>query len=199
MALPTAETLSRVASESAQSFVEHFYDALDKRRPLAPFYASTSARLAGAGVKPDISINGKVLSPDGGVAEYEAMLDAQGRPVAYEVTSFDAHPVVPHYVLGEPDPAGGSSSAKVKDGDAMSFAVQVSGVVKYGRGGGGGGANSGAKDGRGAIFGGGSKADVVEKGFNEAFLLVPHWEAWARNAPRNLRKWVIVSQNFRAL
>lgn len=38
-----------------------------------------------------------------------------------------------------------------------------------------------------------------EVAFNESWLLVPHWEALGRNAARGLKKWVVVSQNFRAL
>ncbi|KAI1469737.1 uncharacterized protein F4812DRAFT_420159 [Daldinia caldariorum] len=200
MALPTPETQAKVASEAAQSFVDHFYETLNKRRPLAPFYASASPRLTAAGVVPDISINGLVLPS---VSAYESLLDTQAggggagaggsgssgsAHVNYDVASFDAHPVNPVFRIGEPETDAG---AAVKSGDRLSFAVQVSGVVRYGRG---------RRDDATAGAGGNGDDDApLEKPFNEAFLLVPHWEAWARNAPRGLRRWVIVSQNFRAL
>ena len=66
----------------------------------------------------------------------------------------------------------------VEAGDRISFAVQVSGTVRYGKAG---------------------EEGTTERAFNEAWLLVPHWEAWARNPPRGLRRWVVASQNFRAL
>ncbi|OTA67864.1 hypothetical protein K449DRAFT_419582 [Hypoxylon sp. EC38] len=223
MALPSPETQFKVASEAAQVFVDHYYEALTRRRPLNGFYASTSARLTAAGVKPDISVNGL---PCADVAAYEALLEAQGGPVAYDVGSFDAHPVNPHYRAGEPDDninininsnnhlggggggAATAAAATVRNGDRMSFAVQVSGTIRYGRGHNATGEDSSSNKGGANSFGGGGVAAggdakpedaVQEKDFNEAFLLVPHWEAWARNAPRGLRKWVIVSQNFRAL
>ncbi|KAI8959093.1 hypothetical protein F5Y11DRAFT_334124 [Daldinia sp. FL1419] len=193
MALPTPETQAKVASEAAQSFIDHFYEALSKRRPLGGFYASTSSRLAAAGVKPDISINGLAV-PD--VSAYESLLEAQGGPVTYDVASFDAHPANPAYRIGEPDSAPAPQAiAALRNGERMSVAVQVSGTVRYGRGRG-----DGARVGEALAVGNSAEDDEpLEKPFNEAFLLVPHWEAWGRNAPRGLRKWVIVSQNFRAL
>ncbi|KAI0112644.1 hypothetical protein F4776DRAFT_667219 [Hypoxylon sp. NC0597] len=210
MALPSQETQFKVASEAAQVFVDHYYEALTRRRPLSGFYASTSARLTAAGVKPDISVNGLACAD---VAAYEALLEAQGGPVAYDVGSFDAQPVNPHFRAGEPDDtntnlgSGGgaapAAAATVRNGDRMSFAVQVSGTIRYGRGHiAAGDENKAGGNSFGAGGGGGNAKPedaVQEKDFNEAFLLVPHWEAWARNAPRGLRKWVIVSQNFRAL
>ncbi|RYP68127.1 hypothetical protein DL771_006869 [Monosporascus sp. 5C6A] len=188
--LPSMETRARVASEAAQSFVDHYYDALNRRHNLAPFYASTSNKLAAAGVKPDISINGNLCET---VADYEALLNKQGSPVhcnprttTDEVHSFDAHAVNPHYTAGLPsssaDPAGsGMNRAErkaVEAGDRVSVAVQVSGTARYGKAG---------------------EEATTERAFTEAWLLVPHWEAWARNAPRGLRRWVAVSQNFRTL
>ncbi|KAI0851615.1 hypothetical protein F5Y00DRAFT_230256 [Daldinia vernicosa] len=208
MALPTPETQAKVASEAAQSFVDHFYEALSKRRPISQFYASTSPRLTAAGAKPDISING-LLVPD--ASAYEALLETQGGPVTYDVASFDAHPVNPCYRLGEPEATASvgpgrdaTTAAAVRNGDRLSFAVQVSGVVRYGRGHGDGKAGDAVVVAVGGVGVGGDTSgnndnEPLEKLFNESFLLVPHWEAWGRNAPRGLRKWVIVSQNFRAL
>ncbi|KAI0883201.1 uncharacterized protein GGS22DRAFT_37197 [Annulohypoxylon maeteangense] len=222
MSLPTIETQFRVSSDAAQSFVDTYYEARTRRRPLTNFYASTSARLTNASVKPDISINGLPV-PD--VAAYEVLLENQGGPVVYEISSFDALPVTPHYRLGEPEAAGAEYSARdatagVRNGDRMSFMIQVSGIIRYTHehtapataAGGPGEAKStppalgeAASATANTPFAVGStpkpaeEAELPEQAFNEAFILVPHWEAWGRNPPRNLRKWVIVSQNFRTL
>ncbi|RWA08372.1 hypothetical protein EKO27_g6736 [Xylaria grammica] len=95
--LPSLDTQARVASDAAQLFVEHYYNSLNKRQPLAQYYASISPHLTSASVKPDISINGRVVES---TAAYEALLDAQGANVHYDVASFDAHPVNPNYTLG---------------------------------------------------------------------------------------------------
>ncbi|KAI0169654.1 hypothetical protein GGR52DRAFT_573713 [Hypoxylon sp. FL1284] len=226
MAPPTMETQINVVSAAAQIFIEQYYEALQQkpRRPLAPFYASASPRLAsaaGGGATPDLSINGRAC---GSVAEFEALLDAQAPgacPVVYDVRSYDAHPVSAVYgVGGEPEGGKTTGPPNPEKGDLVSFALQVSGVVRIGRGhvsrgddqdgagdaaapatngAAGAGVGSGAA---GNIFASGEKKDdenpgPVEKQFNEAFLMVPHWEAWSRNAPRNVRKWLIVSQNYR--
>lgn len=58
----------------------------------------------------------------------------------------------------------------------MSMLVQVAGRVTFGKG-----------------------RESVKKSFSEAFVLVPNWEAMGRNPPRNVRKWLIMSQNLRTL
>lgn len=165
-------------------------------------------------MKPDISVNGRVVES---AAAYEALLDAQGRHVHYAVLSFDAHPVSPNYTLGCPpalsltadgsDAAGGPGRGKVaksiRDGDRVSFAVQVSGTIRYGQPGDKPSAPAAsAAAGTAAAAAAGKDVAVegppVEAAFNEAWLLVPHWEALGRNASRGLRKWLVVSQNFRA-
>ncbi|KAI1422190.1 hypothetical protein F5Y12DRAFT_642386 [Xylaria sp. FL1777] len=207
--LPSLDTQAKVASDAAQHFVEHYYESLNRRQPLVQYYAGVSQRLTSASVKPDISINGRVVES---VAAYEALLDAQGANVYYDVASFDAHPVNPNYALGCPENlslaadgaegGGGLGRGKVaksiKDGERVSFAVQVSGTIRYGKPG-----DTFAPAAVTTAVNGGAAAVVdgapVETGFNESWLLVPHWEALGRNAARGLRKWVVVSQNFRAL
>ncbi|KAI0011070.1 hypothetical protein F4779DRAFT_253999 [Xylariaceae sp. FL0662B] len=181
MAQPPTDVQARVASETAQSFVDHYYEALSRRYGLGQYYASASPLLTAASVKPDISINGHVCET---VADFEALLNKQGGPVTYDIRSFDAQPVNPSYAAGAPE----RNPTDARKGERLSVAVQVSGAVHYGRGH-GDATTTTATD-----------PDInTTRPFNEAFLLVPHWEAWARNAPRGLRRWVIVSQNFRAL
>ncbi|KAI0104868.1 hypothetical protein GGR51DRAFT_521507 [Nemania sp. FL0031] len=211
--LPSLDVQAKVASDAAQIFVEHYYDSLNKRQPLAHYYASTSPRLTSASVKPDISINGRVVES---VAAYEALLDAQGAHVHYDVASFDAHPVNPNYGIGCPSqlaaPADGGSGRAVKslrDGDRLSFAVQVNGTIRYGKPSDAPVATTTAATATtaaGVVGAGSATAEKVagaegapaEAAFAEAWLLVPHWEALGRNAARGMRKWVVVSQNFRA-
>lgn len=156
--------------------MEHYYEALNRSQrsgvqsQLPQFYVSASSKLTGAGLKPDISVNGTVLG-EGGAAELVALLEKQGSPVIFDAQSYDAHPVNPHYVLGAPD-----ADQQSDRGDKLSFAVQVAGTVRFGRG-----------------------ETAVTKAFNDAFVLVPHWEAQSRNAPKNLRRFLIVSQNTRYL
>ncbi|KAI2621559.1 nuclear transport factor 2 domain-containing protein [Xylaria nigripes] len=205
--LPSLDSQARIVSDAAQNFVEHYYSSLNKRLSLAQYYASTSPHLASAAVKPDISINGRVLkSPE----EYEKMLDEQGKPVYYEVRSFDTHPVSPNYSLGCPEalslppdelaPGWAKISKSIKDGDRVSFMIQVSGLIKYGK------PNEGPADASAAVTAAtgekkeesATESQLVEKVFDEAWILVPHWEALGRNAARGLRPWVVVSQNFRS-
>jgi NTF2-related export protein 1/2 len=220
-------TLTKTA---AQSFVDDYYESLNKRQPLGQYYASASKHLTSASVKPDISINGRVVES---VADYEAMLDAQGINVTYEVQSFDAHPANANYAIGCPenisvatsssgDSAGRAKLNKsVRDGDRVSFAIQVSGTVRYGKPSEapapGTAATTATVDPAAAAAVTGANADAaakgsrapveipaftdkpLEKAFTESWLLVPHWEALGRNPPRGLRKWLVVSQNFRAL
>ncbi|KAI0457970.1 hypothetical protein F5B21DRAFT_462371 [Xylaria acuta] len=218
--LPSLDTQAKVVSDAAQNFVEHYYESLNKRQPLAQYYASASGHLSSASVKPDISINGRVVES---VAAYEALLDAQGRNVQYTVASFDAQPVSPNYALGCPEALsglsapentpssnppgrGGKVAKSVRDGDRVSFAVQVNGTIRYGKPGDAPPpattATATATATAPAVGGAGDSTqgdgEPLETAFNEAWLLVPHWEALGRNAPRGLRKWVVVSQNFRA-
>ncbi|KAI1328837.1 nuclear transport factor 2 domain-containing protein [Xylariaceae sp. FL0255] len=208
---PPLDRQSQVVSDAAQSFTEAYYDALNKRHSLAPFYSSTSNLLTTAGVKPDISVNGQMLES---VAAFEALLDKQGKPVHYDVHLFDAQPVNPNYGMGCPEsllpddaagggPGGGKArnAKSVRDGDRISFVVTVSGMVRYGKGSPNGNAAAAAAN-TAAAGTDAAAAPVdgpIEKGFTESWLLVPHWEALGRNAGRGLRKWVVVSQNFRAL
>jgi NTF2-related export protein 1/2 len=119
--------------------------------------------------KADISINGSLVATP---ADFETLLEKQGNGVRYEVESFDAHVVNPNFNLGAPDHLLGAE----KSGAKSSVLAQVTGRVYYGRG-----------------------RDVPQQGFNEVFVLVPNWDSFGRNAPRNPKRWLIMSQNFRGL
>ncbi|KAL2887838.1 Nuclear transport factor 2 domain containing protein [Ceratocystis lukuohia] len=57
-----------------------------------------------------------------------------------------------------------------------SIMVQVTGKVNFGKG-----------------------RDVFRKSFSEVFVLVPNWDAFSRNAPKNVRRFLVLSQNYRTL
>lgn len=154
---------------AAETFVNHYYQAISKRTNLSPFYINSSARYA---IPADISINGSVVAtPDG----YSKLLDAQGEGVHYEIESFDTHVMNPSFQYGAPDNV--LENAKLeRNGFRMSIIVTTIGRVQFGKG-----------------------KDAPQKMFNETFVLVPNWDSMARNPPRGIRKWLIMSQNFRAL
>lgn len=185
---------------AAQIFVDAYYDALNRRKPtvaLPPFYVSSST--AYNAYPPDISINGRPLTSP---AEYGALLeqyyhkedqdpataastDSKKPPpassrqqpvkpqVRFEVESFDAHVVNPDYNLAAPPHV---LSTPDKSGAKCSVLTQVTGRIYYGRG-----------------------RDAPAKTFNEVFVLVPNWDMFVRNPPKGARRWLIMSQNFRAL
>lgn len=185
MALPDEDTQVRVASEgrhhvqhsqrskltppATEIFVTHYYQAVNKQSALLPFYINSSSRYP---IPADISINGAVLSaPD----DYSKLLEAQGQGALYELESFDSHVVNPSFGMGAPENV--YDGAKVeKNGGRMSILVNVMGKVQYGKG-----------------------REAPQKMFHETFVLVPNWEAMVKNPPKGVKRWLIMSQNFRAL
>ena len=198
MSLPTREVQIKQAGETAKIFVDAYYDALNRRRPTAslpPFYTSSSK--AYAALPPDISINGLHMSSPADFAKLleDNYLDdeAASQPptgpastatttprggvappkVQYEIEAFDAHVLNPDFNVAAPP---GILEVKNAKGAKCSILTQVTGRVRYGVG-----------------------RDAPMKTFNETFVLVPNWDAFGKNAPKGMRRWVIMSQNFRAL
>lgn len=159
----------------AQGFVEAYYHSLSGSQPISHFYVNSSKSYDAAPLAADISINGTVLPAP---ADYEKLVAGHGPPCTYEVESFDAHAVNPTFGLAAAagPGAGAGAAAPDRSGQKMSLLVQVTGRITFGRG-----------------------REAVRKPFNEVFVLVPNWEALRRNAPRGLRNWLIMSQNFRTL
>ncbi|KAF9881086.1 nuclear transport factor 2 domain protein [Colletotrichum karsti] len=170
MSLPSRETELKASADAASNFADAYYDALNRRKPQGTVSNFYTTSCSKYPSQPDISINGAVLS--GGPDEYVALLDTQGPDVRYEVESLDAHVINPNFSLGCPDHllAGDSTGAK------CSVMAQVTGRVYYGKG-----------------------RDAPAKTFNEVFVLVPNWDTLVKNPPRGVRRWLIMSQNFRAL
>jgi NTF2-related export protein 1/2 len=119
--------------------------------------------------KADISINGARQDTP---ADFQILLETQGHGVHYEVESFDAHTINPNFNMDAPDHLLGPD----KTGAKSSILVNVLGRVQYGR-----------------------TKDAAQQNFTEVFVLVPNWETFNQDAPRNLKRRLILSQNFRAL
>ena len=154
---------------AADNFVNNYYQAINNRATLLPFYINSSPRYA---IPADISINGAVVATP---ADYSQLLEAQGPGAHYEIESFDAHVVNPSFQYGAPENVQTNTRVE-KNGKKMSIAVTIMGKVQFGRG-----------------------REALQKMFNETFVLVPNWESMAGNPPRGLMRWLIMSQNFRAL
>lgn len=192
MAYPSQEIDVKVSSEGAQSFVEWYYNDLNDHRTLASFYVNSSSKYTNAGITADITINGAVLTSP---AEYEALLDEQrgalnkangadvssssssrtsALKVRYEVDGFDTQVINNDYGLACPEHI--LSRGPDKNGGRISMVVSVQGVVHLG-----------------------SAPDTQHKRFHEVFVLVPNWDVRGRNPPRNAKRFLISSQNYRTL
>ncbi|EWG42794.1 hypothetical protein FVEG_04523 [Fusarium verticillioides 7600] len=169
MSAPTLATEVQTSSDAAEIFTSNYYQAINRQKDILPFYINSSQRYP---IAADISINGAVLpTPD----DYSKLLEAQGKDAHYEIESFDAHVLNPNFAMGAPENIF-DSAKKEKSGDKMSILVTVMGRVQFGKG-----------------------REAPQKMFNETFVLVPNWESMVKNPPRGVKKWLVMSQNFRAL
>ncbi|CAM1507913.1 Fc.00g047610.m01.CDS01 [Cosmosporella sp. VM-42] len=169
MVLPDPDTEVRVSSEAAETFVSNYYQAINKAAALLPFYINSSSRYS---IPADISINGSVVPTP---ADYLKLLESQGKDVFYEIESFDAHVMNPSFQYGAPENLQDNNRIE-KSGGRMSIVVTTMGRVQFGKG-----------------------REAPQKMFNETFVLVPNWESMGKNPPKGIKRWLIMSQNFRAL
>ncbi|MCJ1453373.1 hypothetical protein MMC28_003720 [Mycoblastus sanguinarius] len=116
---------------------------------------------------PVIVYNGNII-PD--PKSMQTLFQEEMPETRYEVQSYDAQVLNPHYVA-----EGTKETAKPSSGKSMTILVAVSGYVKYG-------------EPRGATM----------RGFSENFILIPN-PAMAERASRsrNTKEWLIQSQTFR--
>lgn len=186
----TLQVLPTNTSAGAQQFVENYYITLNGTSlPLPAFYASSNSKYTTCAnpVTSDITINGAVLT--GGPEEYEKMIKAQRQTpsgiearVKYEVEGWDVHILNPEFTLACPenllseDSNNSKPDKRAKDNIKASLLLQVTGTVSYG-----------------------GDREAPKKMFNDVFVLVPNWDTHVKNPPRNARRWLIMSQNFRAL
>lgn len=174
----------------AKQFVDNYYICLNgSSQPLRTFYASSNAKYTSCAqpVTSDITVNGAVLT--GGPDEYESMIKAQRQTpsgietkVRYEVEGWDVHILNPDFTLACPenlltptDPDA-KPDRRTKDNIKASLLLQVTGMISYG----------------------GDK-EAPRSMFNDVFVLVPNWDTYVKNPARHARKWLVMSQNFRAL
>lgn len=102
-------------------------------------------------------------------AQMQTMFEKEMPVARYEVQSFDCQVMNPNYI---PENSKGTVSPSGKN---MTILVIVSGYVKYGE----------------------SRA-APTKGFSENFVLVPNPDIdQAKNKGKNVKDWLIQSQNFR--
>lgn len=164
----------------------------------APFDAAHPLPIRAA-----ISANGAAVETP---AAYASLVLGQGQDTFYEVLGFDSQVVNPRFALALP---GGTAPAALLALDRAaarcSVLVQVAGRVRFKKA-----AAAGGEEDTKLVNGGGGAEhhgdpmskidDGSEKFFNEVFVLVPNWDAvLGRNPPKGLRKWVIMSQNYRAM
>lgn len=191
MSFPDQETEVKVSSNGADSFVSWYYQDLNEARPLAPHYVNSSPKYTDAGITADVTINGAHLAEP---AEYEGLLDQQRRAAGatgnnnkhrmrYDVTSHDTQVLNNDYGLGCPEHI--LKLGPDRHGGRVSMLVTVTGTLRLGGSGGGTG---------------GPEAQVQHVRFHEVFVLVPNWDVVGRrNAPRNAKRFLISSQNYRTL
>ncbi|KAG5997705.1 hypothetical protein E4U52_003281 [Claviceps spartinae] len=171
MSLPDANTQAKASIEAAEIFVNHYYQALNKQSPLSNFYINSSSKYT---IAADISINGSVVATP---AAYSTLLEGQGPGVRYDMESFDVHVINPSTKYAAPKNIQIQDNTKSeKSGARMSLVVTTMGKVQFGKG-----------------------REAARKMFTETFVLVPNWDSMAKNPPRGLKRWLIMSQNFRAL
>ncbi|TQS38332.1 hypothetical protein Golomagni_01163 [Golovinomyces magnicellulatus] len=167
MAKVSEDVKVRVATSTAQDFVETYYSALNNikgRSTLAKFYVKSST------TKPDIIINGNVISSP---ASLQKLFETQVNRAHYDVKSYDAHILNSNYNLG----GSTESTEPNKDGKKASVVVLISGSVIYWK----------------------DTEEGETRGFTETVVLVPNPEALSKSAKGKVRKWSILSQNFRLI
>ena len=120
MATLTETDYTRVATETAEKFVDQYYTALNgSRNQLKIFYVPTTTLASGRGL-PHISYNGELVQDASG---FQETFEKQMPYTFYETQSVNAHVLNPVLVPSE--------SKSTKDAEHnMSIAVQVSGYVR---------------------------------------------------------------------
>ncbi|PSR90789.1 hypothetical protein BD289DRAFT_365540 [Coniella lustricola] len=195
MSYPTEETEVKTSSDGAQTFVDWYYRDLNEGRPLAPYYVNANTKYSTAGVAADITINGAHLAQP---SDFEALLHQQrggnstpttgtngassssstrssGKTrVRYELDSFDAQVINDDYLVAAPEHI--RSKGPDRSGGRISMVVTVMGILHLE-----------------------TEPEATRKTFSDVFVLVPNWDARSRNPPRNVKRFLIASQNYRTL
>ena len=118
---------------------------------------------------PAIVFNGSVISDP---AAMQKLFQEEMPKAEYVLGDFDCHVINPSYVVE------GAQGGLAHSGKNMTILLTVSGSVKYGQ-----------------------SRSVEPRGFSETFVLTPNPAASAnsRQPSRNVKEWLIQSQNFRLI
>ena len=120
MATLTETDYTRVATETAEKFIDHYYTALNgSRNQIKTFYVPSTTLASGRGL-PHLSYNGELVQD---AAAFQETFEKQMPYTYYEAQSVNAHVLNPVLVPSE--------SKSIKDAERnLSIAVQVSGYVR---------------------------------------------------------------------
>ncbi|KAH8804637.1 hypothetical protein F5884DRAFT_859258 [Xylogone sp. PMI_703] len=165
----TEDVEVKVSTNAAQHFVDTYYAVLNDPKRRSEIASFYVTPTPSSPVQADISMNGNLVASP---ADLQAIFEKQVAKARYEVQSFDCQVLNPDYNIGADDSMLGPD----KDGKKMSILVLISGSVKYGK--------EGAPEGE-------------TRGFSENIVLVPNWEAHSSKTSKGLKRWLILSQNFR--
>ncbi|EJT76327.1 hypothetical protein GGTG_06247 [Gaeumannomyces tritici R3-111a-1] len=187
MAGAAEDTEVKTSAEGAQAFIDWYYASASDRKPLRSFYVNGSPSYAAASITADISVNGLVVKDP---AELERLLETQanGSRVKYDIEGFDAHVLNPNFLVACPDSQlqqqqqqqkqqnRGSARDRAERDAKVSIMAMVNGAVQFG-----------------------TDKDAPRRPFTEVFVLVPNWESMGSKAPRNAKRFLVLSQNYRAM
>lgn len=112
-------------------------------------------------------------------AELERLLETQanGSRVKYDIEGFDAHVLNPNFLVACPPDVLAQQQQQSRNRDAkVSIMAMVNGAVQFG-----------------------TDKDAPRRPFTEVFVLVPNWESMGPKAPRNAKRFLVLSQNYRAM
>ena len=120
MATLTETDYTRVATETAEAFIDQYYTALNaSRKQISSFYLPTTTEASGRSL-PHISYNGELLQD---AAAFQDTFEKQMPYTFFEPQSVNAHVLNPNL-----NPSEGKSK---KDAERnMSLTVQISGYVR---------------------------------------------------------------------
>ncbi|KAL8376273.1 hypothetical protein RB595_007393 [Gaeumannomyces hyphopodioides] len=183
----------KTSAEGAQAFIDWYYASASERKPLQSFYVNGSPSYSAASITADISVNGLVVKDP---AELERLLETQanGSRVRYDIEGFDAHVLNPNFLVACPDALAsqqqgqgqqqqqqqqqnrGSARDRAERDAKVSIMAMVNGAVQFG-----------------------TDKNAPRRPFTEVFVLVPNWESMGPKAPRNAKRFLVLSQNYRAM
>ncbi|KAK3308803.1 uncharacterized protein B0T15DRAFT_525346 [Chaetomium strumarium] len=186
MATNSHETNDRCACEAAKNFVDWYYRQVNEGKSIAQGYVNGNATYTAAGHPPaDITINGLLVATP---QEWEKLLEQQRycpkqtdpnkKMVRYDVEGYNCHVINGDYRFAAPQKMLDLHSPT--DGVRIMFLVRVHGTVYFGTG-----RNTGDEY-------------FTKQDFYDLFILVPNWDILARPGAKAGRRYLVISQIYRA-